>query len=198
MVALEQKLALAKSSTENKHLREPTWSGEQKPDDKPAASEKLQLSVIVEDVRSLFNVGSIFRTADGAGADRLYLCGYSGTPPRKEIAKVSLGAEDVLDWTYHLSALEPILKLRAAGHFILGLECTQNSIELKDALSQQRIAYPVCLVVGNEVTGVSPEVLEHCDLVCHLPMRGLKESLNVAVAFGVAAYMLAEKAPAIA
>lgn len=164
------------------------------------------LSAIAEDVRSLWNVGSIFRSSDGAGVGHLFLCGITGPPPRKEIAKVSLGAEDTVPWTYHATALEVLDELRAKGIFILGLEYTKqfalssvpDSNDLRETLSAGKIRFPACLIVGNEVTGVSAECLTKCDLICHLPMRGMKESLNVAVAFGIAVYMLEEQVAASA
>jgi tRNA G18 (ribose-2'-O)-methylase SpoU len=162
------------------------------------------ITAIVEDVRSLWNIGSIFRTADGAGIKHLFLCGISGSPPRKEIAKVSLGAELTVAWSYHVSALEPLYELKERGVFIMGLEYTRdyplagitNSTDLGEALENGRLRFPLCLVAGNEVTGVSAELLAACDIICHLPMRGMKESLNVAVAFGIAAYLLADEANA--
>ncbi|MBS1957442.1 MAG: hypothetical protein JST89_24865 [Cyanobacteria bacterium SZAS-4] len=148
------------------------------------------LSVLVEDVRSLWNVGSIFRSADGAGFGQLHLSGITGCPPRKEIAKVSLGAEDHLSWKYYLSAVDIIPQLKAAGVMIVGLERNAESVDLKRILDQGQLRKPLCLVVGNEVTGLSVESLQLCDVVAHLPMRGYKESLNVAVAFGIASYLL--------
>lgn len=150
------------------------------------------LSALIEDVRSLWNVGSIFRTADGAGVARLYLCGITGCPPRKEIAKTSLGAEEHVPWEYHTGVLEVVPGLKAAGVQVVGLEHTLQSTLLAQALARGAVRAPLCLVVGNEVVGLSAEALGACDLVCHLPMRGVKASLNVAVAFGVAAYLLAE------
>lgn len=151
------------------------------------------LSALVEDVRSLWNVGSIFRSADGAGFGQLFLSGITGCPPRKEIAKTSLGAEDHLVWSYHLSAVDVIPQLKKSGVLIVGLERNQQSIDLEQTLSADKLQTPLCLIVGNEVTGLSVEALDLCDVVCHLPMKGFKESLNVAVAFGVAAYLLSSK-----
>lgn len=148
--------------------------------------------VIAEDIRSLWNVGSIFRTADGAGVSRIILTGITGSPPRNEIAKVSLGAEDTVPWNYSVSSLEAVLMLKQRGYQIVGLERSDSSQSLSDALSNHVLKTPLCLVVGNEVTGVSPEISRQCDAVCHLPMRGMKESLNVAVAFGIAVYAIAE------
>jgi 23S rRNA (guanosine2251-2'-O)-methyltransferase len=162
-------------------------------------TSKMQLMGLLDDVRSLWNVGSIFRSADGAGFDGLFLCGITGTPPRKEIAKTSLGAEEHVPWFYNstTAALIPVLKQQ--GVFVLGMEYiveeggeSAGSIFLRDALAGSKIQKPVCVCVGNEVTGLSAETIAQCDLVCHLPMRGFKESLNVAVAFGIAAYQIAD------
>ncbi len=158
-----------------------------------AASAAPLLTVIAEDIRSLWNVGSIFRTADGAGISHLYLCGITGIPPRKQIAKTSLGAEDSVPWQYARHALEPIASLKAQRITIVALERTAASMPLSDVLKEDKLKPPVCLVVGNEVTGISLETLSACDYICHLPMHGVKESLNVSVAFGVAAYMLSHR-----
>lgn len=155
-----------------------------------AADFVADLSVLVEDVRSLWNVGSIFRSSDGSGFQHIYLSGISGSPPRKEIEKVSLGAEQNISWEYHMNPLAAIKDVKAKGIQIIGLEKTKDSVLLTDALEQKKIRTPMCLIVGNEVSGLSPQLLDVCELVCHLPMRGKKESLNVAVAFGIAAYLI--------
>lgn len=160
----------------------------------PDPARPAPFCALLEDIRSLWNVGSIFRTADGAGIGQLYLCGITGCPPRKEIAKTSLGAEDHLAWGYYAGALEVLPALKAAGVQIVGLEKSGNSEPLEAALTRGALRMPLCMVVGNEVAGVSAESLGLCDLVCHLPMRGIKQSLNVAVAFGVGAYLIAERA----
>ena len=157
---------------------------------KPA--EAPRFSALLEDIRSLWNVGSIFRSADGAGFGTLYLCGITGCPPRKEIAKTSLGAEDVVGWEHHAGALDVLPALAASGVHILALEKTERSIPLREALRAGAISAPLCMVIGNEVSGVSAEALAQARTVCHLPMRGAKTSLNVAVAFGIAAYELRE------
>lgn len=151
-----------------------------------------KLVVVLDDVRSLHNVGAVFRTADAAGFSHVYLSGITGVPPRKEIAKVSLGAEDWLPYSYHLFLPEILLPLKAAGYSIVALEREQNSRSLYQALICGALKLPLCLLVGNEVQGVSVEGLALCDDICHLNMRGKKESLNASVAFGVAAYFLAE------
>jgi len=145
---------------------------------------------LLEDIRSLWNVGAIFRTADGAGLRGLILCGITGCPPRKQIAKTSLGAEDSVPWTYSPSALDVLPQLKEKDIEIVAIEKTEKSEALSAALGkgEGQLKPPLCLVFGNEVSGVSVETLALCDRVCHLPMRGIKTSLNVSVAFGVAAY----------
>lgn len=152
-----------------------------------------EFSALLEDIRSLWNVGSIFRTADGAGFSRLFLCGITGCPPHKAIAKTSLGAEDTIAWSHHNNALEVLPALRDMGVQIVALEKTGNSEPLDAALLRGVIKPPLCLVAGNEVAGVSAEALSTAALACHLPMRGLKSSLNVAVAFGIAAYAITQR-----
>jgi 23S rRNA (guanosine2251-2'-O)-methyltransferase len=146
---------------------------------------------VLEDIRSLWNVGSMFRTADAMGMGKLFLTGITGTPPRKEIEKTSLGAEDHVGWSYHGQALEILPKLKAQGIVILALERCKTSKPISEIARKFDPLKRIALVVGNEVTGVSPETLAACDDVADLPMCGVKESLNVAVAFGVAAYALA-------
>lgn len=149
-----------------------------------------RFSALLEDLRSLWNVGSIFRSADGAGFRALYLCGITGCPPNKAIAKTSLGAEEHLAWSHQNSALDVLPRLAARGVQIVALEKTESSILLDDALKRGLLKAPLCLVAGNEVAGISAEALSQAALVCHLPMRGMKTSLNVAVAFGIAAYAI--------
>ena len=147
-------------------------------------------TAVLEDVRSLWNVGSIFRTADGAGFRFLHLCGITGCPPDRAIAKTSLGAEEHVGWQHRESVLQVLPELSAGGVQIVALEKTASSEPLTGALGRDALRPPLCLVVGNEVRGLSIEALDRADLVCHLPMRGEKESLNVAVAFGVAGYAI--------
>lgn len=151
-------------------------------------------SAALEDVRSLWNVGSMFRTADGAGFGELYLCGITGCPPDAQLAKVSLGAEESVRWEHYRGVLEVLPRLKQVGVSVIALELAAGSVPLSEGLGQVRA--PLCLVVGNEVEGLSPEARSAADMTCHLPMRGSKSSLNAAVAFGVAAYMVRERIPA--
>ena len=152
----------------------------------------FRYSAVLEDVRSLWNVGSIFRSADGAGFQALFLCGITGCPPNKALAKTSLGAEDVLHWEHHAHALDILPKLAENGVQLVALEKTAGSVPLNEALAQKLLRPPLTVIVGNEVAGISAEVLAAAEVVCHLPMRGMKTSLNVAVAFGVASYQIRE------
>lgn len=147
---------------------------------------KKQLVLVLEDIRSLWNVGAIFRTADALGVSKLYLCGITGKPPRREIAKVALGADEFVPWEYRGAAWEAARELAAAGFSVVALEQTPTSI----AIEKYTPKFPLALVVGNEVRGVSRETLAAAEAVVHIPMVGKKESLNVAVAAGIATYVL--------
>lgn len=143
--------------------------------------------IILENLRSLHNVGSILRTADGAGWDKVYLTGYTGCPPDRRIEKVSLGAEEFLAWEHNPEPLDCVTKLKADGFKILALEQTSQSIDLLSFKNEDK---NVALIVGNEVDGVSQELLKECDEHLEIPMRGQKGSLNVSIAAGVALYQL--------
>ncbi|OGY94268.1 MAG: hypothetical protein A2406_02095 [Candidatus Komeilibacteria bacterium RIFOXYC1_FULL_37_11] len=140
--------------------------------------------IIAHNIRSLYNVGTMFRTADGLGADRLFLTGYSGYPPRKEISKVALGADQVVPWEYcsHLGQL--IKRLKKQGVKIIALETDAGAIDYLDF----KPTFPMALLVGNEVRGISKASLALADSIISLPMKGSKESLNVGVAMAVAGY----------
>lgn len=140
--------------------------------------------VVVDNVRSLENVGSIFRTADALGVAKIYLCGITGRPPQQKISKTALGAEKTIPWEYHKQTWRLLEKLKKDNVKIISLEQTKKSILYTTFKSE----FPLALVIGNEVKGVSKKVLELSGHIIHLPMKGEKESLNVAVAFGVAGY----------
>ena len=142
---------------------------------------------ILDNIRSLHNVGSIFRTADGAGINKVICCGYTGTPPDRRIEKVSLGAEDFIEWEKCDSTVECCKKLKLEGFEIIALEQTDKSEDLfKAQFDSQNLA----MVLGNEVDGISPEVLELCDHHVEIPMYGKKSSLNVSVAAGILFYQI--------
>lgn len=144
------------------------------------------LYLVAVNIRSLFNVGALFRNCDAFGVAKLYLTGYTGTPPRAEISKTALGAERTVAWEHHRQTLRLLKRLKTRGVRIVALEQTRRSVPLP----RFRPRFPLALVVGNEVTGVSPAVCRMADDVVAIPMYGAKESLNVAVAAGVALYAL--------
>ena len=146
---------------------------------------QIQFVAVLDNIRSLHNVGSIFRTADGAGVGKFYLCGMTGTPPRSEIRKAALGAEDHVPWEYFRTTGEALGKLRADGYHLVALE--NNTPRAKDFRNVE-YEFPLALVIGHEYNGIAEEILSSCETVIFLPMHGKKSSLNVAVAFGIAAY----------
>lgn len=148
-----------------------------------------QFEVLLDNLRSTLNVGSIFRTADGVGINHIYCCGTTPTPEHAKIAKTSLGAEGFTHWSYAANAFELVMQKKQAGSQIISLEATETSQSLFDPFSFST-GNPLLLVIGNEVSGVDPEILQNSDNVFYIPMRGKKSSLNVAVAFGIAAYRL--------
>ena len=149
--------------------------------------KKLPVYVILDSIRSSYNVGSIFRTSDGAMIEKLFLCGYTPHPPKKEVLKTALGSQDSVIWEYKKDAKEVILSLKALGIKICALELTESSIP---HYNLNKDTFPMALVIGNEITGVSQELLDLCDLSIEIPQFGIKQSLNVAVAYGIAAFEL--------
>ena len=150
---------------------------------------------VLDNIRSLHNVGSMFRTADGAGIKKLYLCGITPAPedplgrPRGPLAKVSLGAQQHVAWQKSAAAARLLNTLRSQGFYIVIVEQAKGSVALsKFKLPARR--KKIALVVGNEVSGVSRSVLSKANVILEIPMRGKKESLNVSVAFGIVAYSL--------
>ena len=145
---------------------------------------------LLDNIRSVYNVGSLFRTADAIGLQHLYLCGITATPAHPRLAKTALGAEKMVNWSSHPNALECIDGLRQSGYNIYALETVVDATPL-DMMTADDLSTPLALVVGNEQAGVDPAILHLCDRVIAIPMRGHKLSLNVATAFGIAAFHLA-------
>ncbi|MFT5365179.1 MAG: 23S rRNA (guanosine2251-2'-O)-methyltransferase [Candidatus Latescibacterota bacterium] len=142
--------------------------------------------IIVENVRSLFNVGAIFRSADGINASGIYLTGFTGQPPRKEINRVALGADETVPYLYERDTLSVIQYLKTQNVQVIALEKTTSSVDYHTFAYQK----PVAVIVGNEVEGIRPQTLEACDSIVHIPMCGQKISLNVSVASGIILYEL--------
>ncbi len=148
----------------------------------------MKLSLLLFDIRSLHNVGALMRTADGAGFDTVYLCGITGTPPRKEISKTALGAEEYVAWEYYERAETLFAKLESEGVKIVALEQSDRSVDYRTFVPDPEGSY--CLLLGNEVAGVPEDVVRRCDVAVEIPMRGQKKSLNVATAAGILMYHL--------
>jgi len=151
---------------------------------------KKELYIIAHNIRSLHNVGSIFRTADSLGVAKVYLTGYTGAPPDPKISKVALGAEEYVPWEKHKSLAALIKKLRASGVRIAALE---NNVAGTTLLSKHKPKFPLALVLGEETKGHTKKLLKLVDDIIEIPMHGKKESLNVSVAAGIAAYTLLKK-----
>ena len=149
---------------------------------------------ILDNLRSVHNVGSIFRTANAVGIEKIYLCGTTPTPldkkglKRKDFAKVALGAEDTVEWVYCEDVVDCARTLKEEGYYLIALEQSATSVDYKkvDISTSKDIAF----IIGNEVEGVLPPVLEVADVVAEIPMTGTKESLNVTIAFGIGVYRI--------
>ncbi|MEI7787917.1 MAG: RNA methyltransferase [Chlorobiaceae bacterium] len=150
-----------------------------------AATARHPIVLMLHNVRSMWNVGSMFRTADASGIEKIILSGYTATPPRKEIEKTALGAQETVVWEYHADPVTALSALKKEGIKIFGLEITEGS---QPYTAVNSTLFPLCLVVGNEVEGLDTEVLAFCDGVLEIPQFGTKHSLNVAVAAGIALF----------
>ncbi len=162
--------------------------------DKIHTVKKLPVTVLLNSIRSSYNVGSIFRTSDGAMIEKLILCGYTPYPPiddenkgNKDVLKTALGSTQSVKWEYIKNPIDTIKDLKVNGIKICALELTENSKSYSDSNLYE---FPLCLVVGNEITGISQDVLDLCDYSIEIPQYGIKQSLNVAVAYGIAIFEL--------
>ncbi len=147
---------------------------------------KKEFYVICDNIRSLENIGSIFRTADALGVSKIFLCGISGKPPNDKISKTALGAEKTIPFEYCRQTWRLIEKLKKSKINIIALEQSKKAIDYR----KLKLKFPLALIVGNEVKGISKKTLTKADKIIFLPMLGKKESLNVSVAFGVAGYQI--------
>ncbi len=143
------------------------------------------ISVMLYDIRSLYNVGSIFRTCDAALVEKIYITGFTPSPPRPEIEKTALGATESVPWEYIKNPLKAIEKIKYDGYKVIALELTDKK-RLYSSLNFSD--YPCCIVLGNEITGIDDEILAVCDDAIEIPMFGVKHSLNVSVAAGIAIF----------
>jgi len=149
--------------------------------------KKLPVVVLLDNIRSTYNVGSVFRTSDGAQIEKLFLTGYTPQPPNKEILKTALGSTNSVAWEFQKDALTVIHQLKKNGYKICALEQTEMREMYYEVSAQQ---FPLCLLIGNEITGVSQKLLDECDFAIEIPQYGIKQSLNVAVAYGIAIFEL--------
>lgn len=147
---------------------------------------RTPIHIVLDNIRSLYNVGAFFRTSDAILAEKMYLCGITGHPPRKEIDKVALGAVEVVPWEYVPSTREAVLKLKEKGITICALEFTEPMTHFCEV----KYPFPLALILGNEVDGISDDVMSLVDMAVSMPMLGRANSLNVATAYGIMAYEL--------
>lgn len=146
-------------------------------------ADKIPLVVVLDNVRSLHNVGSIFRTADAFLVEKVYLCGITACPPHAEIHKTALGAENTVEWTYYEDTCEALKQLRSEGYLLLAIEQVENSTLLNDFIPKKDQKYTV--ILGNEVKGVLQDAINLCDSCLEIPQFGTKHSLNVSVTGGI-------------
>jgi 23S rRNA (guanosine2251-2'-O)-methyltransferase len=149
----------------------------------------LPVSVLLDNVRSMYNVGAFFRTGDAAAIEKLYLCGITARPPQRAIAKTALGAEETVAWEHATDPIPLLGALRERGHEIAAIETSVHAVDVFDWTPR----FPVCVVFGHEVDGIRPEISALCDTHVRIPMLGTKHSLNVATAGGVVIYELLRK-----
>lgn len=144
---------------------------------------KLPLVMVLDNVRSLYNVGSVLRTADAFRIEAVYMCGITATPPSAEIHKTALGAEDSVDWRYFADTLEAVRELQAAGYVVLAVEQVEGSLKLGEFHFDPSVRY--ALVMGHEVKGVRQDVVDACNQALEIPQSGTKHSMNVSVTAGI-------------
>jgi 23S rRNA (guanosine2251-2'-O)-methyltransferase len=154
-----------------------------------AGLRQIPVSILLDNVRSMYNVGAFFRTADAAGCERLYLCGITGRPPKRAITKTALGAEEAVPWDNPAAPCALVQNLREQNYEIAAVETSVHAVDLFDW--QPR--FPLCVLFGHEVDGLRPDLLALCDTHVRIPMLGRKHSLNVATAGGVVLFELLRK-----
>ncbi len=178
-----------KCKSETVVIHEIPLSTERSQIDQVNNSRRLNCEVLLDNIRSTFNVGAIFRSADGVGIKKIHLCGITPSPANTKVHKTALGAEDKIPYETYYNALDLAKELKNNGYTLWAIEKTdisQSILDFKISVESK----PTLLIMGNEITGVDPDLLKICDLHLHIPMVGLKNSLNVAIAFGIAVYSL--------
>lgn len=153
-------------------------------------SKEIDSYVVLHNIRSCYNVGSIFRTSDALGVDKIFLCGYTPNPAKNSaIKKTALGAEEMVPWEAHWQTHYILKKLKERGVIIIALELSNKSIDLENLELNSSFA----LILGNEVTGLSAKIMQYADYIVQIPMLGKKESMNVSVSYGIAMYTIENK-----
>jgi 23S rRNA (guanosine2251-2'-O)-methyltransferase len=152
---------------------------------------KLPVCIVLDNIRSLHNVGSAFRTADAFRIEKIYLTGITGTPPHREIHKTALGATESVDWQYVEHPAAAVKKLKEEGYTVIIIEQTSESLPLQNFQPLPELKY--CLIFGNEVNGVSEEVIEYGDIALEIPQSGTKHSLNISVCLGIVVWEIFQK-----
>ena len=150
--------------------------------DEMGGANKIPLVVVLDNIRSLHNVGSVFRSADSFTIEKVILCGITAKPPHREIQKTALGATESVEWVYEEDTLSAVINLRNAGYRLVAVEQTENSIEPRSIIDSDS---KYAIILGNEVDGVAQEVIEVCDECLEMPQDGTKHSLNISVAAGI-------------
>ena len=154
-------------------------------------AEKAPIIAVLDNIRSMHNVGSVFRTSDAFLLNAIFLCGYTPQPPHRDINKTALGATESVDWIYFSTTIEAVQQLKANGYKVYGIEQTEESISLEkfNVAANEKVA----VVFGNEIEGVDSNVLEACDGSIEIPQLGMKHSLNISVAAGIVLWKLSEE-----
>nr|WP_255563529.1 RNA methyltransferase [Mucilaginibacter rivuli] len=145
--------------------------------------DKLPVAIVADNVRSLHNVGSIFRTSDAFAVEQVCLCGITGTPPNREIEKTALGATQSVTWNHFATTMDAVVHLRESGYIIIAIEQAENSVMLHEFIPEKGKKY--ALIFGNEVNGVDDEVMQHIDACIEIPQFGTKHSFNISVSQGI-------------
>jgi 23S rRNA (guanosine2251-2'-O)-methyltransferase len=154
-------------------------------------SDKTAVVVVLDNIRSMHNVGSVFRTADAFLLEGVFLCGYTPQPPHRDIHKTALGATETVSWKYFSTTAEAVRALKAEGYRVFAVEQVENSIPLQEFTAQE--SGPLAVVFGNEVSGVGEEALKECDGYIEIPQGGMKHSLNISIAAGIVLWELVRK-----
>lgn len=173
----------------NKKLK--LWELERVSEAEFKAQDKFPITIVLDEIRSLTNVGSFFRTCDAFNVDKIYLCGITATPPHREIQKTALGATETIEWEHRATTKEVVDELKAKGVKVCSIEQTEKTILLQDVTNMPNEHY--ALVFGNEVNGVNQDVIDASDYIIEIPQFGTKHSLNVSVCAGIVMWEFTKK-----